>query len=144
MPINRPPSTGKPHLTRSLIQLLRDQGERVTVLAKTHLAAQNVGRTTINHFANKTIRQGNTPTGWIVSDEISMVDAACWAQPCKLAVCGLKWTLIRGLVSVPAYQRPLVWPALDQELRAQQPPARHGLREPRPARAQQPLRPEAV
>ena len=37
------PGTGKSHQTRSIIQLQRDQGERVTVLAKKHLAAHNVG-----------------------------------------------------------------------------------------------------
>ena len=46
----------------------------MTVLAKTHLAAHNVSGLTINHFANKTIRRGKAPTGWIVVDEISMVD----------------------------------------------------------------------
>ena len=61
MLITGPPGTGKSHLTRKLIQLLRDKGERVTVLAKTHLAAHNVGGLTINHFANKTIRRGETP-----------------------------------------------------------------------------------
>ena len=84
------PGTGKSHLTRKLIQLLRDKGERVTILAKTHLAAHNVGGLTINHFANKTIKRGKHPTGWIIVDEISLVDLACWAQLCKLTFCGLK------------------------------------------------------
>ena len=48
-------------MTRSLIQLLRDKCERVTVLAKTHLAAHNVGGIAINHFANKTLRRGEDP-----------------------------------------------------------------------------------
>ena len=64
------------------------------MLAKTHLAAHNIGGTTINHFANKGIRWGKTPKGWIVVDENSMVDAASWARLCKLASCGLKWILI--------------------------------------------------
>ena len=46
------PGTGKSFLTRKLITLLREKGERVTVLAKTHLAAHNVGGITINHYAN--------------------------------------------------------------------------------------------
>ena len=46
------------------------------------------------HYANKTIRRGKHPTGWIVVDEISMVDVACWAQLSKLAFCGLKWILV--------------------------------------------------
>ena len=60
--VTGPPGTDKSYLTRKLIQLLReDKSERVTVLAKTHLAAHNVGGLTINHFANKTVRWGNTP-----------------------------------------------------------------------------------
>ena len=94
MLITGAPGTGKVHLTRTLIKLLRDNGERVTVLAKTHLAAHNVGGLTINHFANKTVRRGKHPSGWIVVDEISMVDLACLAQLSKLAFCGLKWILI--------------------------------------------------
>jgi hypothetical protein len=75
--ITAPPGTGKSHLARKLIQLLRDNNERVTILAKTHLTAHNVGGLTINHFANKTIERGKHRTGWIVVDENSMVDLAC-------------------------------------------------------------------
>jgi hypothetical protein len=73
---------------------LRSKNEFVTILAKTHLAAHNVNGVTINHFANKTIRRGKCPQGWIVVDEISMVDVACWAQLTKLAFCEVKWILV--------------------------------------------------
>jgi ABC-type multidrug transport system fused ATPase/permease subunit len=56
------PGTGKSHLVRTLIELLRSKNEFVTILAKTHLAAHNVNGVTINHFANKTIRMGEMPT----------------------------------------------------------------------------------
>jgi energy-coupling factor transporter ATP-binding protein EcfA2 len=92
--ITGPPGTGKSHLTRSLIKLLREKGERSTVLAKTHLAAHNVGGITINHFANKSIRRGKFMKGWVVVDEVSMVDAACWAQVNKLAYCEAKFILV--------------------------------------------------
>jgi hypothetical protein len=93
--ITGPPGTGKSYLSCKLITLLRDKGERVIVLAKTHLAAHNVGGITINHYANKALRRGKFAAGtWLVVDEYSMVDVACWAQLAKAAFCGAKWIII--------------------------------------------------
>ena len=59
------PGTGKTHLARTIVARLREQGEAVHLVSKTHCSAQNLGlgAQTADHWVRRCVRGGSAQTG---------------------------------------------------------------------------------
>ena len=66
------PGTGKTHLARTIVARLREQGEAVHLVSKTHCFAQKLGRYVRGGSAQK--------LDWLVVEEITQLDMALWAD----------------------------------------------------------------
>ena len=65
---------------------LREQGEAVHLVSKTHCSAQNLGQTA-DHWVRRYVRGGSAQKlDWLVVEEITQLDMALWAD---LACVGL-------------------------------------------------------
>ncbi len=75
------PGVGKTYFLRALIEKLR-QTTKVEVVAKTHVAVQNVGlgATTCDHWVRKCVRAGAVRCNALVCEELSMIDVQLWAD----------------------------------------------------------------
>ena len=83
------PGTGKTHLARTIVARLREQGEAVHLVSKTHCSAQNLGlgAQTADHWVRRYVRGGSAQKlDWLVVEEITQLDMALWAD---LACVGL-------------------------------------------------------
>ena len=76
--------SGKTYLTNQLVEALREKGERVVCLAKTHVACSLLGGETVNRFVHKHILAGSFK-GVIVVDEMSMLEFKLWGFLYRLA-----------------------------------------------------------
>ena len=85
--------TGKSHLARELIEILRETFT-VAIIAKTHTAALNLGGSTCQHFIFKQILHGSCKYDWIVLDEVSMLSLQEWVHLQKLCFLGVRWVLL--------------------------------------------------
>ena len=98
--------TGKTHLARTIVVRLREQGEAVHLVSKTHCSAQNLGlgAQTADHWVRRYVRGGSAQKlDWLVVEEITQLDMALWAD---LACVGLnadvKFLLLRDFRQLPA------------------------------------------
>ena len=83
------PGAGKTHLARTIVARLREQGEAVHLVSKTHCSAQNLGlgAQTADHWVRRYVRGGSAQKlDWLVVEEITQLDMALWAD---LACVGL-------------------------------------------------------
>ena len=102
------PGTGKTHLARTIVARLREQGEAVRLVSKTHCSAQNLGlgAQTADHWVRRYVRG----VDWLVVEEITQLDMALWAD---LACVGLnadvKFLLLGDFRQLPAVLDS--WPA---------------------------------
>ena len=83
------PGTGKTYLARKIVARLREQGEAVHLVSKTHCSAQNLGlgAQTADHWVRRYARNGSVQKlDWLVVEEITQLDMALWAD---LACVGL-------------------------------------------------------
>jgi hypothetical protein len=90
--------TGKTYLLKLLAERLRAQGKRVVMLAKTHVAVQNMGgqaagAETVDRFRYSYGRGSDkTRPHVVLVDELSLIDAYCWLALCEtfhhLKTCG--------------------------------------------------------
>ena len=83
------PGTGKTYLARTIVARLREQGEAVHLVSKTHCSAQNLGlgAQTADHWVRRYVRGGSAQKlDWLVVEEITQLDMALWAD---LACVGL-------------------------------------------------------
>jgi hypothetical protein len=71
------PGTGKTYLTNQIVEALREKGERVMCIAKTHVACSLLNGMTANAFVYKHVLNGHYK-GWVVIDEFSLLDAQLW------------------------------------------------------------------
>ena len=100
------PGTGKTHLARTIVARLREQGEAVHLVSKTHCSAQNLGlgAQTADHWVRRNVRGGSAQKlDWLVVEEITQLDMALWAD---LACVGLnadvKFLLLGDFRQLPA------------------------------------------
>ena len=100
------PGTGKTHLARTIVARLREQGEAVHLVSKTHCSAQNLGlgAQTADHWVRRYVRGGSAQKlDWLVVEEITQLDMALWAD---LACVGLnadvKFLLLGDFRQLPA------------------------------------------
>ena len=107
------PGTGKTYLARTIVARLREQGEAVHLVSKTHCSAQNLGlkAQTADHWVRRYVRGGSAQKlDWLVVEEITQLDMALWAD---LACVGLnadvKFLLLGDFRQLPA--------VLDSQLR---------------------------
>ena len=98
--------TGKTHLARTIVARLREQGEAVHLVSKTHCSAQNLGlgAQTADHWVRRYVRGGSAQKlDWLVVEEITQLDMALWAD---LACVGLnadvKFLLLGDFRQLPA------------------------------------------
>ena len=79
------PGTGKTYLARTIVAM-REQGEAVHLVSKTHCSAQNLGlgAQTADHWVRRYVCGGSAH--WLVVEEITQLDMALWAD---LACVGL-------------------------------------------------------
>ena len=83
------PGTGKTHLARHIVAALREQGQAVHIVAKTHCAVQNIGQgaRTADHWLRRFVRHGNIRLiDWLVVEEITQLDTALWNDIACLAL----------------------------------------------------------
>ena len=114
------PGTGKTYLARKIVARLREQGEAVHLVSKTHCSAQNLGlgAQTADHWVRRYVRNGSVQKlDWLVVEEITQLDMALWAD---LACVGLnpdvKFLLFGDFrqLPVPGSRRSLPPPSFDQ------------------------------
>ena len=93
------PGTGKTHLARKIVAALREQGQAVHIVAKTHSSVQNIGQgaRTADHWLRRFVRHGNVRMiDWLVVEEITQLDAALWNDIACLALNTLVRFLLLG------------------------------------------------
>ena len=99
------PGTGKTHLARTIVARLREQGEAVHLVSKTHCSAQNLGLgAQTADWVRRNVRGGSAQKlDWLVVEEITQLDMALWAD---LACVGLnadvKFLLLGDFRQLPA------------------------------------------
>jgi len=80
-----PPGTAKTYTARGWVRELRAQGKHVDIIAKTHVACQNLGEgaMTADHWVRKTVRRGSLRCDVLVVEEITQVGAYLWNDVAK-------------------------------------------------------------
>ncbi|CAE7578756.1 unnamed protein product, partial [Symbiodinium necroappetens] len=100
------PRTGKTYLARRIVAALREQGQAVHLVAKTHCAAQNMGQgaRTADHWLRKYVRHGNVRSiDWLVVEEITQLGTALWNDIACLALnTRIRFLLLGDFRQLPA------------------------------------------
>ena len=76
------PGTGKTHLAKKIVEALREHGDTVHIITKTHAAVQNVGlgAQTADHWVRRNVRSGHCSATWLVIEELTQLDTPLWAD----------------------------------------------------------------
>ena len=76
------PGTGKTHLAKKIVEALREHGNTVHIITKTHAAVQNVGlgAQTADHWVRRNVRDGHCSATWLVIAELTQLDTSLWAD----------------------------------------------------------------
>ena len=76
------PGTGKTHLAKRIVEALREHGDTVHIITKTHAAVQNVGlgAQTADHWVRRNVRSGHCNATWLVIEELTQLDTPLWAD----------------------------------------------------------------
>ncbi|OLP75717.1 hypothetical protein AK812_SmicGene44442 [Symbiodinium microadriaticum] len=70
------PGTGKTHLAKRIVEALREHGDTVHIITKTHAAVQNVGlgAQTADHWVRRNVRSGHCSATWLVIEELTQLE----------------------------------------------------------------------
>ena len=99
------PVTGKTHLARRIVEQLREAGDVVQLVSKTHCAAQNLGlgAQTADHWVRRTVRNGRCQLHWLVIEEVTQMDTGLWADVACVALDrGVQFLLMGDFRQLPA------------------------------------------
>ena len=99
------PGTGKTHLARRIVEQLREAGDVVQLVSKTHCAAQNLGlgAQTADHWVRRTVRNGRCQLDWLVIEEVTQMDTGLWADVACVALDrGVRFLLMGDFRQLPA------------------------------------------
>ena len=83
------PGTGKTHLARTIVTKLRERGEVVHLISKTHSAVQNLGAgaKTADHWARKYVRGASVQRlDWLLVEEVTQFDMGLWADIARVSL----------------------------------------------------------
>ena len=96
------PGTGKTHLARRIVEQLREAGDVVQLVSKTHCAAQSLGlgaQQTADHWVRRTVRNGRCQLDWLVIEEVTQIDSGLWAD---VACVAARFLLLGDFRQLPA------------------------------------------
>ena len=99
------PGAGKTHLARRIVEQLREAGDVVQLVSKTHCAAQNLGlgAQTADHWVRRTVRNGRCQLDWLVIEEVTQIDSGLWADVACVALDrGVRFLLLGDFRQLPA------------------------------------------
>ena len=99
------PGTGKTHLARKIVEALRELGDTVHIITKTHAAVQNVGlgAQTADHWVRRNIRSGRCSATWLVIEELTQLDTPLWADIACLSMnTSMRFLLLGDFRQLPA------------------------------------------
>ena len=67
---------------RELVAKLREKGQSVDIVRKTHAAVQNFGEgaVTVDHWVRRHVRNGALKCDVLVVDEITQIDIQLWSD----------------------------------------------------------------
>ena len=94
--------TGKTYLARTIVARLREQGEAVHLVSKTHCSAQNLGlgAQTADHWVRRYVRGGSAQKlDWLVVEEITQLDMALSARRWSTSSSSATWPAGTGTSS---------------------------------------------
>ena len=99
------PGTGKTHLARKIVEALRELGDTVHIITKTHAAVQNVGlgAQTADHWVRRNVRSGRCSATWLVIEELTQLDTPLWADIACLSMnTSMRFLLLGDFRQLPA------------------------------------------
>ena len=99
------PGTGKTHLARKIVEALRELGDTVHIITKTHAAVQNVGlgAQTADHWVRRNVRSGRCSATWLVIEELTQLDTPLWADIACLSMnTSMRFLLLGDFCQLPA------------------------------------------
>ena len=90
---------------RRIVEQLREAGDVVQLVSKTHCAAQNLGlgAQTADHWVRRTVRNGRCQLDWLVIEEVTQMDTGLWADVACVALDrGVRFLLMGDFRQLPA------------------------------------------
>ena len=76
------PGRREPAADKKIVEALREHGDTVHIITKTHAAVQNVGlgAQTADHWVRRNVRNGHCSATWLVIEELTQLDTPLWAD----------------------------------------------------------------
>ena len=99
------PGCGKTHLAKKIVEALREHGDSVHIITKTHAAVQNVGlgAQTADHWVRRNVRSGHCSATWLVIEELTQLDTPLWADIACLSMnTSMRFLLLGDFRQLPA------------------------------------------
>ncbi|CAE7939337.1 pfh1, partial [Symbiodinium necroappetens] len=87
------------------MEALRELGDTVHIITKTHAAVQNVGlgAQTADHWVRRNVRSGRCSATWLVIEELTQLDTPLWADIACLSMnTSMRFLLLGDFRQLPA------------------------------------------